>query len=597
MSLRLASFICLLALVGPFKSASAESPDLSFAKSKPYDQLSSAEISAAKAAAKKKKIDQIVFCADPGNMPLSNNKAEGFQNKIAMLVAEKLGARGVFFWRPYIDRGLTRQTFDNHECDVLLDMPVGPSTILLTNPIYRSTYVLAYRSDRGHDFKSLDDPKLKQLKIGVFQHSAMRQALSRRGINPADVHIITQDADLRPENQPWRQVQKVVDGKLDIAAVWGPIAGFVKTMKGAPLVIQPANLMEHEFPLEFSLAMGIQKTDVVVKFMLDAALEAARPEIQKILSDFGVPLVLCSECVIPGDLPSHGSYLKEGAEFQERYLKSTEAILPSKNATPDQVVTQERVDAWLAQGVDPSDELANAVLSGDPNRVTYLLSKGANVNKPDLQGMSPMHIAAKSRHSDLLKILIDNKADPNIQDRDGMTPLLYAVMRNHVPSIEVLRAGGADLAKPGRDKHSPLLIALGEGSYFAARALLYAGASPSEPSGPEQMTPLMTAATQVQVTARVNQVARGPSPIELADQLIKLGADANAKTTSGITALMIAAGHDNAPMIGLLIKAGADPAVKAANGKTAMQIAESGGFENAIKMLKRLTAPSGTADR
>lgn len=568
----------------------AEQTNLDFLKSKPYEQLSAAELTAARNAARKRKLDHIVFCADPGNMPLSNDKLEGFQNKIALLAAEKLGAKPSFFWRPYLDRGLTRETFDNHECDVLLDMPVGIGSILLTKPIYRSTYVLAHRGDKGIDIGSLDDPKLRDLRIGVFQHSAMRQALVKRGVPIADIHIITQDADLRPEAQPWRQVQKVVDGGLDVAAVWGPFAGYVKS-RGAPLALQPANLMEEDYPLEFSLAMGIQKTDIVVKFMLDDALEAAKDDIQKVLQSFGVPLVQCSDCVVAGQLPAHGSYTKATEAFQDRYLKAAESRPLSADATPDQVVTKERMEAWLAEGADPSAELGNAMLSGDPERIRFLLSKGADVNRRDGQGLAPLHLAAKNRQSHLIKLLIDSKADPNIADGDGMTPLLFAVMRNHAPSVLALKEGGADMNKPGKDGHAPIVIALSEGHFFAARALLDAGVSAKDASGAERITPLMALATQLQFQGRLTQVAKGISPLEMGEDLLRRGAVLDAVTTAGITALMIAAGHDNTPMIGLLLKAGADAGLVAANGKTALDVAVTANADNAAKMLRLLAKP------
>ena len=108
-------------------------------------------------------------------------------------------------------------------------MPSDSSAVLTTIPIYRSTYVLAYLTDKHYDFKSLDDPRLKELKIGTYQHSAIRILLASYGIkNLQSLAVITPDADLRPENQPWRQVQKLVDGQLDVVGVWGPFAGWVK---------------------------------------------------------------------------------------------------------------------------------------------------------------------------------------------------------------------------------------------------------------------------------------------------------------------------------------------------------------------------------
>ena len=185
------------------RSTPAFSRDLSYLKSKSFDQLTSAELSAAKEEAKKLKLTRLVACADPGNMPLSDEKREGFENKIAEVVGRKMGVDISFFWRPYIERGLTRETFDNNECQVLLGMPTDYPSLLTTVPIYRSTYVLAYREDSGLNIKSFDDQVLHTLKIGVFQHSAMRSVLAARGIKEnVDLQIVSVDADLEPEQQP-----------------------------------------------------------------------------------------------------------------------------------------------------------------------------------------------------------------------------------------------------------------------------------------------------------------------------------------------------------------------------------------------------------
>ena len=119
-----------------------------------------------------KKMGSLRVCADPGNMPLSSDKGEGFENKIASIIAEGMGTHTSYFYRPYLERGLTRQTFDNNECDILMDMSPDDERMMTTVPVYKSTFVLAYRNDKGIDIKSFDDPKLlNDYKVGVFQHS------------------------------------------------------------------------------------------------------------------------------------------------------------------------------------------------------------------------------------------------------------------------------------------------------------------------------------------------------------------------------------------------------------------------------------------
>ncbi len=561
--------------------------------STPYEQLTPAEIGAAKQAAKRRKISTLSVCADPGNMPLSDNKQQGFQNKIIEAVAQQLGAQVSYFWRPYLERGLTRETFANDECHILLDMPSDSSSVLTTIPIYRSTYVFAYLTDRHYDFKGLDDPRLKDLKIGTYQHSAIRIVLANLGIkNLESLAVITPDADLRPENQPWRQLEKVVDGQLDVVGVWGPFAGWVKKVKGAPITIQPINMLEDDVPLEFSLSIGVQNTDVVLKFMLDNALVAKKDEIDKILTDFGVPLVQCSDCVVAGDLPSHGAYDKALAKkYEERYLKSAAARPATKAASADQIVSQKRLEEWLASGADINAELNNAVMAFDAERTKFLLGKGADVNKLNDQGYAPLHTAARSRNSDLVTLLLTHKADANLPDSDGMTPIIHAIMRNHVPSIEALLAAGADIERETKQGYTPLEVAIGEDQLFAARALIRGGAGVNAANGAQKITPLMLVASQLSPQARTVHLASGPTPVDVAEELIERGADVNAKSAAGVTALMVAAGHNNAPMIGLLLGKGANPALKNNLGKTALDIARDARNEVAVSALQLLSIP------
>ncbi len=564
--------------------------DLSYLKSKPFDQLTSAEISAAKEEAKNLTLTRLVACADPGNMPLSDNKKQGFENKIAEAVGRKLGVEISFFWRPYLERGLTRETFDNHECQILVGMPTDYPDLLTTVPVYRTTYVLAYRSDKGIDIKSMDDPALHQLKVGVFQQSAMRQVLADHDVKEnVDLQIVSADADLEPEKQPWRQVQRVVDGKIDIAAVWGPFAGWLKK-KGEPLTIQPVNMMVDDVPLEFSLGWGVQNTDVVLKLKIDMAMEDAKDEIAQILDDYGVPLVRCSNCIVEGSLPSHGVIQEaQGAAYEQRYLTVQKTREHSAAASPDQIVTRQRLEAWLKEGVDVNTELMNAIVGADADRVKFLIEKGADVNKRDKLGALPLGAAASIRRTDLMQILLDAGAKPDATDSDGMTALQHAINVNHVPSIELLAKRGADIEK-GTDKgYTALDVALSNGNFFAAKALIDAGAKVNVAGGPEKLTPLMVCATQLQPQQRLSQLARGPTPLALAEEIIKKGADVNAASTEGITALMIAAGQNNAPMIGLLLRSGADAKKKSSAGKTALDIASDAGNEAAAGALKFLT--------
>ena len=556
---------------------------------KEFEDYTAAEKTAARAEAKaafinKNGLPVLRLCGDPGNLPLSNDKLEGFQNKIADLVARSLGARVSYFWRPALERGLTRQTFDANECDVILDVPSNYEPMLTTTPVYKTTYVLAFRSDSGLEIKSLDDPALAKLRIGVFQHSGLREALLRRGLrNNLEVHIVSHDADLVPENQPWRQVQEVVDRKLDVAGVWGPFAGYVTTKLKEPLTIQPVNLMEEEIPMEFELAIGVRKTAVVLKYMLEYALEENKDAITQILTEYGVPLVQCSRCVVAGNIPAHGSYTAP--------LAYNPANAPKP--APDQVVTRDRVKEWMAAGSTVQDELANALLAVDLERVKYVIEMGANPNEQDLQGYPALHSAARLRRPDILELLLDKKADINGRDRDGWTPLMHAVYRNHVPSVELLIGRGADVEARTPGGVTALALAVEEGKFESALSLMSHGADINERIGPEQLTLLMIAASQpVQSEQAVlnGEGQRVLTAIDVAKELIRRKVNVNATSTAGVTALMIAAARNNVPMLGLLSRAGADLALRDKTGQDALAIAEGNGSVTATKMIKLLLA-------
>jgi quinoprotein dehydrogenase-associated probable ABC transporter substrate-binding protein len=583
-------FVSVLALVLvslPVEAAKKIKRDLS----KEFDDLTPSEQiairAAAKAAYKAKKLETLNVCADPGNMPLSNIKQEGFQNKLANLLGEAMGAKVIFHWRPFIERGLTRQTFEQDMCDVMFDMPANYGSLLTTFPVYKTPYVLAYRSDKGLELTGLDDPKLKDLKIGVFQTSGIRIALAKRGIvNNVKLQTQTHDGDLVIEHQPYYVVQNVLDGDLDVAAVFGPFAGWLKTMRGEPLTILPVNLDDDKVPLEFELAIGVRKTDAFLKYMLEFALEDHAEEVEKILRDYGVPLVQCSKCIVAGDLPAHGSYIALADQVYE--------ARPDL-ASPDQVVTKEKLEGWLAEGADLSQELSNAINANDAERVKFLVEKGADVNQPDPQGWTPLQNAARQRKDGIIKTLVELGADPNRPAEDGMTPLVAAAMRDHVPSVKALLEAGANVEQPGLEGFRPLALAIAESKYEVAKALIEGGADVSVASGEDGLTPLMLIAAQTGPAEGARFLPGSTRPSDIAKILIERGADINAQSKSGITALMVAATHNSAPMIGFLMDAGADPAVKNNLGLTASDVAEKNGNLEAAQAILVLSSARAEA--
>ena len=251
----------------------------------------------------------------------------------------------------------------------MLDMPADADDVLVTKALYRTTFVLVYRNDRGLSIKSLDDPRLKKLKVGVYETSAIREALADHGVGKVEIHYLSHNADLVPENQPSYQMQQVIDGKLDVAGVWGPSAGYFAKVKKAPIVVQPANLMDDTVQMEFDMAIALRRNDRELLGRLDQVLVQKRDALRAVLDDFGVPLVKCDSCLVSGELPAHGPYKEEPAPEPERARAPT--------------VTIAQLNEWLAHGANVNSELNNAVMADDQVRVGLSARQEARCDQCD----------------------------------------------------------------------------------------------------------------------------------------------------------------------------------------------------------------------
>ena len=513
-------------------------------------------------------LKSLTVCADPGNMPLSSQKGEGFENKIAQVIGAALGTGVQYYWRPSIERGLMRTTLAEGNCDLWMDMPTDTEGAVVLAPLYRSTFVLAYRSDKGIDIKSLDDPALKKLRIGVFQVSAIRQALADHQVmSNTVVHYLSHNADIVQNNQPSYQIQQVINGELDVAAAWGPMAGYYKTMLHAPLIIQPVNLMEDKVPMEFDMALAVPRGRTDIKTAIETAVAQHASEIKKILEDFGVPLVKCEQCTVSGDLPSHGPYQPDKPEVQTAAAAAAEAMDAKARAA-----RMADLKKWLAQGANPDEELNNAIVADDLDRVRYLMSHGAHVDAVDGEGYPALINASRYGFKAVATYLVERKASPNISDRTGWTPLMYAAWNDDAALANMLLAHGAKLDAPDHDGLTPLAIAAQNGKVKAAQALIAAGADVNSPVAKGGYTPLMLASIS------------GSS--ELAGALIERGAKVNAANSGGVTALMIAAAGNRSGVAGLLLKSGADVNARSEDGRTALSIAQTNNNEAVVKILQ-----------
>lgn len=525
---------------------------------------------AAPGAAMADNLKALRVCADPGNMPLSNDKGEGFENKIAEVLAHSLGTGVQYYYRPFIERGLTRTTLDADECDVMLDMPADAERVLTTAPLYRTAFVLAYRSDKGLDIKNLDDAALKQLKVGVYQTSAIREALAEHDVkNNTVVHYLSHDADLVPEHQPSYQVQQVIDGQLDIAAVWGPMAGYYKTVKHAPLTIEPVNLMDDAVPLEFDMALAVRSRNRDLRDRIEQAMRQDKDQIKAILADYGVPLVKCDTCLIDGDLPSHGPY-----------VPAKPKKVMADNGQP--AVTVAMLQDWLKHGASVTEELNNAVIADDLARVGYLVEqRHANINARDPQGYTPLINAIRKTSTGMVRYLVEHKANVNLADGDGWSPLMNAAWLDDADIVQLLVAHRASLTARNPKGLTPLAIAAQYGKDVAAVALIDAGSDVNQRVGGGGYTPLMLA-----VAGQADDTARA---------LVSHGADVNARNGGGLTALMIAAAGNRAEIAAFLIKSGANVAAQSVNGQTALSIARDKDSQAVVKLLEQTEQHASSA--
>jgi mxaJ protein len=235
---------------------------------------------------------QLRVCGDPNNLPFSNEKLEGIENKIADVIAKDLAMTVAYTWWPH-QRGLVKRVLNTKRCDVLLGIPKGYDPVLWTKPYYRTGYVLVYRKDRGLKVSSLDDPSLKSLKIGVQVNTPPHEALAQRGIADNVVgYQLMFDSNFHAEDYPGKVVEDLLAGSIDVALVWGPIAGYFAKKKAAALeIVLLEERPDSVIRFAFDISMGVRKGDKELKEKLEQALVRKHDQITRILEDFGVPLL------------------------------------------------------------------------------------------------------------------------------------------------------------------------------------------------------------------------------------------------------------------------------------------------------------------
>lgn len=251
------------------------------------------------------KRDELRVCADPNNMPFSNKRREGFENALAELVARDLGKTVSYTWHAQ-RRGFIRNTLKAGECDVIMGT-AHLDMIATTRSYYKSSYVFISRADRELTFSSMNAPELKDLSIGVH-------LIGDDGANTPPVHALGQQnivdnvvgymiyGDYRNEAPAATIIKAVADGEIDIAAVWGPLAGYHAKQSKVPLRVVPITDTLDYLPtmFQYAIAMGVRKDDLPLKAHLNEVIYQRKDEIHEILDRYGVPLAGSSPTIMGG---------------------------------------------------------------------------------------------------------------------------------------------------------------------------------------------------------------------------------------------------------------------------------------------------------
>ncbi len=235
------------------------------------------------------------IAADPNNLPFSNDQLEGFENKLATLIARELNADIDYIWHAQ-RRGFFRKTLKEGDADLVLGVPADFERALTTKPYYRSTYVFVSRPDQKLQLTCLDDPQLRKLKVGVLLigddgvNTPPAHALANRGIitNVVGFSIY---GDYAEPNPPARIIEAVAKKEIDVAIVWGPLAGYFAKKQSIPLVIAPVSpeMDAGKIPFTFEISVGVKRKNKELRDEIDRLLLRKRGNIDAILDEYGIP--------------------------------------------------------------------------------------------------------------------------------------------------------------------------------------------------------------------------------------------------------------------------------------------------------------------
>jgi len=239
----------------------------------------------------------LTACADPNNLPFSNRAGQGFENRLASMIASDLHAKLDYVWWAQ-RRGYVRNTLNEAKCDFWPGIASNVEMVATTRPYYRSTYMFVSRHDANLKGLTLDDPRLKRLKIGVqmvgndASNTPPAHALAERGVI-GNVRGYMIYGDYRRPNPPVAVVEAVERGDVDVALVWGPLAGFFAAKSPVPLRLEPVTpwFADQQWPMQFDVSVGVRKDDQKLLKAIDRVLARRKIDIGRLLAAYRVPVV------------------------------------------------------------------------------------------------------------------------------------------------------------------------------------------------------------------------------------------------------------------------------------------------------------------
>ena len=234
--------------------------------------------------------DVLRVCADPSNLPFSNDKKEGFENKIANILSEELKVPVEYTWFPQVT-GFIRNTLFAKRCDVVISTGQGDPSLLNTNAIYGSTYALLYKPNSGLDgVDSLLDPRLKGKRIGVVAGTPPADLVAKAGLmTKAKPYPLV--VDRRYDSPAEDMVKDIRSGEIDAGVLWGPIGGYFAGKGGEKLTVVPLTKDAKGGRMEFRITMGVRQGDDLWKRQLNDIIRKRQGDIDRVLLDYGVPLL------------------------------------------------------------------------------------------------------------------------------------------------------------------------------------------------------------------------------------------------------------------------------------------------------------------